>query len=136
MPDSWVVRPLTADETRTYLNPMEIMIYDNKTQTVSRVLPEDFAPEKQVLSLAFTVDRESSGSSALMFGAGHHMMWYAHWGWYHDMFNSIKASAKSTVLGRCGSLWDRVLKFMKVQNMSAGPYRTFRTFCVNDKSDP
>ena len=120
IPDTCLIGPVPPYHTRVALRPGHIVLVDERTDAVRPVLPRDFRAE-QVLSVSSTVDRGSVGSSLLHFGVSQNYCWFIHFGFFHDLWNSIRNAAKSVCRG---VLWKYILKFLTIANMNHGPFRS------------
>lgn len=89
LPPSVVVRPLNSEEVRVKLSGAEIVLVSQRTNAVCPVFPKGFSCE-DILTVTHMVDRGSVGSAFLRFALSQDYVWGVHFGYFHDLWNSIR----------------------------------------------
>ena len=120
LPEGCLIRPLALGETRVRLRDGRVVIAMSGSGTTRLALPDDLDLGVLVF-VNHTVDRGSVGASMLHYGQSVGLLWTVEFGWYHDLWNSIRNTAKVCLGGR---LWRSVLRFSKICNMNHGPFRS------------
>ena len=118
LPEEVHLRAVLPGETRVRLPDGRFVLASD--EGVTDVLPLEFSA-KNVLTVAHTMDRGSVGAAMIHFCQSQQLLWTVHFGWFHDLWNSIKQAAKRA---RSSRVWHSVLKFMLIGNMNHGPYQS------------
>ena len=107
-----------ADKTITEDGKLKVV--NDRTGLKQDVFPHDFSLDNHLV-LTHTVDRGSTGGALLFFMISQGYLWTVAWGFFHDMWNSIKNAAKKTANGKW---WKTILQFASVANLNHGPFRS------------
>ena len=102
------------------LDGHNLVVEDERAGTREPVFPADFQLDDCFL-VHHHIDRGSTGGSLIFFGIHQGYMWTVSWGFFHDMWNSIKNSAKHF---NGSNWWKMVTKFSSISNLNHGPYRS------------
>ena len=97
-----------------------IFLEDLHTGIQQRMFPANWSVRNQFTS-NHTVDRCGIGVGACGFAQGQGMTWVTHYGVFHDIWNSIRNSAKTVEKGRG---WRFIHRFTGICNMNHGPMRS------------
>lgn len=119
LPDSIHIGRLEAGQVLVQLSDGSLVIMDRNSKQTTRVFPRDFSISS-VLIINHVVDRGSTTLSMLSFAAHCGLLWTPTWGWFHDLWNGIKAACKI----KAGRWWLHILRFVSIANINHGPFRS------------
>lgn len=117
-----LVAPLFVPSAKVMVQLQDgaLAVVDKRTQSVQLVFPPGFDLKSRLI-INHVVDRAATGLSMFSFMASMGALWVPTWGWFHDLWNSIKNSCKAANRGRW---WLFVLRFASIANLNHGPYRS------------
>lgn len=119
-PDVRIAKLADQDEAQVQLSDGTLCIVNRRTREVTPVFPAGFAVSNYLI-INHVVDRGSTNVSLMSFAAHCGMLWSVTWGWFHDLWNSIKAACKGVAQGRW---WLMVVRFASIANINHGPFRS------------
>ena len=119
-PDVLVQAHTSAAMETTVDDSGELMVTNASQHQQHPVFPETFNLSK-LLVINHTIDRGSIGGALLHFMIKKGYLWCVTWGFFHDVWNTIKTAAKKTAGAKW---WNMVVKFASVSNMNHGPFRS------------
>ena len=93
---------------------------DDSDGSEEMIFPREYTLKRQLL-ISHVVDRGPTNVCCLQFAQHKGLLWTITWGFFHDMWNGVKAAAK--VVER-GSWWVQVLRFAGICNINHGPFRS------------
>ena len=119
IPETVNVGPLAQNEVLVRLENGTYMIANkDRPELTRRVLPRNFSV-KDIFIINHTVDRDAKGLASLHAAQSMGLAWFIHFGFCHDMWNSIRNSAK---IPGGGIIWQEILKLVKLVNQNHGPF--------------
>jgi hypothetical protein len=113
-----VGRLVNPDERRSRDAVGLPVIVNDSAGTSVPVFPPDF-DLRSYLTVNNTIDRGSTGAALMAFVMTHGYLWTVYWGFFHDLWNSIKNAAKHV-----GGFWNYLVKFSSICNINHGPFRS------------
>ena len=116
---SVLIKGHDSKDLRTVMDGTNLVVVNTATREITNVFPGDFSLQNHLI-LNHTIDRGSTGGALCHFMMSKGYLWVVAWGFFHDVWNSIKGAA-TKVTGN--KWWNKLIQFSSVVNLNHGPFR-------------